>query len=48
MNRTALRAVTVFRVTTAPIFHPNSRKRRPSALPTLPAPMMAKLFGIRC
>jgi len=48
MNRTARRALASLRVTTAPIFHPCSRSPRPSARPTRPAPMMARLFGIPC
>jgi len=48
INRTALRALASLRATTAPIFQPNSRNRRPSARPTRPAPMMARLFCIPC
>src|SRR5205814_6150307 len=40
IERTARRAVASLRVITACIFQPRSRNRRPSALPTRPAPMM--------
>jgi hypothetical protein len=43
MNRTARRALDSFRVTTAPIFQPSSRRRRPNARPTRPAPTIARV-----
>ena len=46
MNRTARRALVSFRVTTAPIFQPSSRSRRPNARPTRPAPTIASVSVI--
>ena len=43
MKRTARLALDSLRVTTAPIFQPNSRIRRPSARPTRPAPTIASV-----
>ena len=48
INRAAFLALASVRAATTVILQPVSRRRRPSARPTRPAPTMARLFGIRC